>query len=372
MVVKSKYGLLILVILAIGCTKPLPPEEWEGDPVFVFQGSVNNEKVSLGAGLSGRTMQTSYFLDTSGYWVMRGTLGPRNCPEGCENSLIISYFDEKKRTNVEADRSHHTRIGHWKLPSGKSTVTYDTLEALTFYVDSAFSDVPILWDFQFGDTTSLKNPTRIFDNFTHRLVCLSANLNSCLSNVCNRIYGANYPECQIQFSYTQTGNTYTFYSQTNGPVRWEFGDGNIATGDSVEHTYTSNHKNFRVCAYQLSGCDASFCRDVPTYSTDCGVGYSWSSRDTIQPRHVPPGFEGRVMVEWINMDGERYVNYLQKRKPTDEEYFETITVEPYKPDPNGNATVIISAAANLWLFSDNNDSIPFIADELIFALPQPE
>jgi hypothetical protein len=378
MVVAKKYFLWALCPFVLwSCAKNEIPGDWEGDPVFVFNGTIDGQNIVYQAGRDGRSMQTHYSRDTSNTWAMQGLLGPRHCPEGCPGSLEVKLYDPQIHQNVQADRTAHTGRENWILASGAPQMIIDTVDVFTFFPDNTLpSNQGIVWDFQQGDTTSVTNPVRIFAGNVFRNVCLSVYNNNCVSNICNRVYLRPNENCQLQFSYqpdTSAWNTYTFTAQTPANVTWDFGDGSSATGNTVSHTFTDT-LTFRVCARIGGNCNTSFCRDVRVNNnSQCGSGYGWQVSDSITSTQVPGGVMGSVVLIWKDEEGRRYQNYVAGRSVTPGEFFRVNNVEPYKTNPKGDPTVKITANANVWLFADNNpqDSILLSVERFVFALPQP-
>ncbi|MCC5916860.1 MAG: PKD domain-containing protein [Cryomorphaceae bacterium] len=378
MVVKIKIILWALFpFVFLSCAKNEIPENWEGDPVFVFDGTIGGESVVYQAGIDGYGMHTHYIRDTSNIWAMRGILGPENCPEGCTGSLEVRLYDPQIFPNVNADRSAHTERENWILASGAPQTILDTIDVFTFFSDNTLpANQGILWDFQGGDTTSIQNPVRIFSGNTFRNVCLTTSNNNCNNNICNRIYTRSSAACRVQFFYqpdTAGTYTYTFTAQSASNVTWDFGDGSSATGNVVTHAF-SDTNTFRVCAQIGGSCNTSFCRDVQVMNnTQCGSGYSWQVNDSITAQNVPGGVLGSVVLIWKDESGRRFQNFVSGRSVTSAEFFRVKNIESYNSNREGDPTVKITANADVWLFADDNsqDSIMMSVEGFVFALPQP-
>lgn len=376
MVVTFKQLLLFCsaVLVLMSCAKNEVPEDWEGEPIFVFNGSIGGKTVLYQAGVDGRKMHTDYFKDSTDLWAMRGVLAARTCMD-CPGSLEVSLYDEEPQPSVQKDRSAHTARPEWILPSGRPQTINDTIDVFTFVADTNIaSPQNIMWDFQNGDTSSQYVVERTFRNAPFTNVCLTYRTPTCSRNICNRIEGRQNSPCRIQFdAQLISGSTFAFTAFQG--VLWNFGDGGTAFNDSAIHTFASDTAIYRVCATLGGNCNTQFCRDIrmPLSSNHCAPSYSYTVRDSIEETTFPSGFAGKVVIKWTDDQGETYVNYRENRSPSSSEYFKAKQVEEYKKNSDGYPTKKITADVDVWLFNTNNpsDSVALKANDFVFALPQP-
>ncbi len=376
MVVTLKQLLLYIsaILVLMSCAKNDVPEDWEGEPVFVFNGSIGGKPVLYQAGVDGRKMHTDYFKDSTDLWAMRGVLAPRTCMD-CPGSLEVSLYDEEPQPSVNKDRSAYTARPEWILPSGRPQTINDTIYVFTFVADTSnASPQNITWDFQNGDTSSQYAVERVFRNAPFTNVCLTYRTPTCSRNICNRIEGMQNRPCRIFFGVQQmSGNTYRFDAPRG--VLWNFGDGGTAFNDTVVHTFASDTAIYRVCATLGGSCNTQFCRDIamPQSAEQCAPGYNYTVRDSIEESTSPAGFAGKVVIKWTDRQGETYVNYRENRSPSSSEYVKAKHVEEYKKNSNGYPTKKITSDVDVWLFNtgDPTDSVALKANDFVFALPQP-
>jgi hypothetical protein len=375
----STLLISMIVLVLVSCNNSLLPDLDEGDPVFLFEGEIGGEQFLIQAGREENAMQTGFFTDTTGVWYMLGTLGPRNCLEGCPEALQVRLYDFTPSVDYSRDRSFSFPNGIWPIASGRPISVDDTIEVAHFFLDSLLllSQSPVLWDFQFGDTTSAFNPRRVLTSYRDLEVCLNTSHGSQAANICNIVPKRENYHCRYMFYYRQLSPlTFEFSSADGASYNWTFGDGQSSYGTTVTHTFPSraltNRDRFRVCMESISGCETSFCREV---RTDSGAfaGYTYQIHDSISTKDIPAGLAGKVLVTWKNADGLRYSNYVEGRSPQSSEVFQVKRLSPYSANADGYPTKKIEAEMQLWLFNEQNalDSIFIDARRFVFALPNP-
>ncbi len=127
------------------------------------------------------------------------------------------------------------------------------------------------WDFGDGSTSTLENPTHIYDILGTYTVCLIITTNDgCISDICKSVsVGIAGGDCSATFDFEVDGETIHFFSTTDpGPgdvieYSWDFGDGTFGDGENPVHTYTEPGV-YEVCltVHFAGGCIAVFCTEV--------------------------------------------------------------------------------------------------------------
>lgn len=134
--------------------------------------------------------------------------------------------------------------------------------SLSFYDLSVYQgDVEYFWDFGDNNISNEQNPVHTYSEEGEYEVCLTISKpdTSCFSTFCQTVYvGNGFPgECQSNFVVSVLGDlSYQFEGffvngTTEGDFFWDFGDGNIGFGPSVEHTYEEGGP-YVVCLSTLS------------------------------------------------------------------------------------------------------------------------
>lgn len=136
-----------------------------------------------------------------------------------------------------------------------------------------------IWNFGDGTTSSLQNPTHIFQSNSIGMynVCLTTQvLDSLGVLICQNMYCQNIIVnnsngiCQNSFYYTNQNNMYTFYGQINSSnpttYSWDFGDGTTSNGQIVTHTFAqplTGTNSYNVCLKTItSGNSGILCVDT--------------------------------------------------------------------------------------------------------------
>ncbi|RYZ99472.1 MAG: PKD domain-containing protein [Sphingobacteriaceae bacterium] len=158
---------------------------------------------------------------------------------------------------------------HVKPPIARFDVAFDCSKPyIRNFVDASIGADEYNWNFGDGNTSSLSNPSHTYTapgTYTVELTVKN------LSSGCTHTKRAQViiADEEANFSATQTtvcaktATSFTAtYRQPNGILsyQWNFGDGNTATGQTVNHTY-HNSGNYTV---RLIITDAAGCKDTAT------------------------------------------------------------------------------------------------------------
>ncbi|MBR9861215.1 PKD domain-containing protein [bacterium] len=139
----------------------------------------------------------------------------------------------------------------------------------------------VVYGFSFGDGEHARGQAakHRYDQRGVYTVCFYAKdtIYGCKTEVCKRVL---IDPCSLRakFDYRQDGNAFKFYAKANDSnVRyvWDFGDGNIGTGDEVGHRYQKPGV-YAVCltVYSKTGtviCDFKTCERVVVEDNDCDL-----------------------------------------------------------------------------------------------------
>ena len=191
-------------------------------------------------------------------------------------------------------------------PLGTCSFTYlpdpSNVNILTFTGSPLGTNSVITWDFGDGSAAIGTNPTHVFLAAGTYNVCMfetDASTGVDLCHVCLPVYVSQTPICTFSYSAIPgTVNTYNFIGyiiDSTNIASWDFGDGTVATGNQISHTYTTPG-TYNICMYEVdtnplttmcmtcttivignSLCDANF-TVVPfgldAYFIDMSAGYS--------------------------------------------------------------------------------------------------
>ncbi|MEO6131766.1 MAG: PKD domain-containing protein [Saprospiraceae bacterium] len=146
------------------------------------------------------------------------------------------------------------------------------------------------WHWNFGDGTESNdhNPNHIYAQPGTYQVCLTIHDNSdCNDTHCSTItvVAGNAGDCEAQFEYIQTPNTYTIHftdqSSSSHDITswiWNFGDGHDSDQHNPTHTYAAPG-TYEVCLtiHDNAGCSDTYCAAVVVAPAiqDCNASFEY-------------------------------------------------------------------------------------------------
>ena len=142
------------------------------------------------------------------------------------------------------------------------------------------------WTFGDNDSTLGNNVVHTYAMQGTYVVCVYENdsLGNPVCNVCQAVFAGNAPPCY--FSTSQQPNLFTYdlvanFDTINYLTSWDFGDGNLGSGNNIQHTYT-NAGPYTICAYQIDSITSTIiCQSCQTIyagsSSICAANFAISS-----------------------------------------------------------------------------------------------
>lgn len=221
--------------------------------IYTFTGHVNNTnptvyKWSFGDGTYGMGQNATHAYQpsssgTATYTVCLITITTSS------NTMGGSCTDTSCQTITISNTSTNCTAGFVAYP--------DSIQSNKYYFNNTSLtnlSYPILylWNFGDGTTSTLANPTHIFQpnpvNGGVYNVCLtmkilnSAGVIECVDDYCQTIYvNGNQQNCNNDITHVNQGLNYVFTGHVNNTnpttYSWNFGDGTTATGQNVTHTF---------------------------------------------------------------------------------------------------------------------------------------
>lgn len=146
------------------------------------------------------------------------------------------------------DWGNYCEAWFYYMPQGDTNNPNGDLGMTIQFIDESWGN-PTSWSWDFGDgfTSGEQNPVHEYAEDGIYDVCLSIFSDSCESTYCEEVfvYGYSWDECYTWFDYNVTDLTvdYTAYYQgadssaVSVTYSWEFGDGETAYGETVQHVY---------------------------------------------------------------------------------------------------------------------------------------
>ena len=373
---KRLLHILILmgtIALIDGCNEIEDPKPVVENPFFTVQASVDGQVIQLQAGVDDFYLYTTQQSDSLGVTEYRGHLRKENC-NPCSNSIAVFFrADEVNQPSVSSITTEGYREIYEPIEDGQPA-SYQ----IRLYSEQNNTPVSHYWQMSDGTTFTSANPVY---NFTPSGAQSSINVlhaTSVLNDTCSAALG-NVIElqssCQPNFTAQSQGN-YVYFDANYAAgtqVVWNFGDGNAGYGTSTAHTYSSPgmyHVEMQVFDPD-SGCFGHIYKQVIVNDTTSYCQANFHYQIDYEP---PVGGDslqlGTVGVEWFNESGMKYSS-ASKKQP-EGMYFEMLESQVYLQNENDQPTIEFSANVDLYLYSEQGDSVRFTCPELHLAVPMPQ
>ncbi len=265
---KYLYFLLLFYILLFSCKKEEEPTKEIKTPIFYFDGIVDNEILSIDAGINNFYLNTFFYYDTNQVCSYVSDFIQINC-DTCEETISFKIRDYKK--NIEGSNSDINEIlytGNYIFRNYKKAEKKYRISFLSDIEEKNYEILEYSWDFGDGKTSNLKNPVHLYDEKGKYQVCLNINFSDAYEkSICNEIIVSDNEISfdEIDFNYNINLLNVAFEPEVNNSdfnYLWDFDDGNISTEISPEHNFSENG-TYEVCLTIDNGEEErKFCKNV--------------------------------------------------------------------------------------------------------------
>jgi PKD repeat protein len=365
---RTIYILLASLLLLASCKKKdYSDTSTSNQPVFTFNGSINNVAMNIQAGVNNYYMNTSYFKDSNGVYDYEGEFMNGTCTNTCPSSLVIYIKDSKQSpplTIAHIDSLLSPGYLNYATPGGTPSGYYVNLNG--FFNGTADS---LKWNFGDGYTalSTSESTTHYYYHPGIYKVVLTTSSGYCWSNDTNYVIVGqvgNAFQCPFSWStYTLTANFGTVPAgEPPYTYLWNFGDGNTGTGASPTHTYAYDG------IYEVT-CN---CTDARGYTaveklnlatpkaTGCANGfYQESIASDPNPHNL-----NNVGIEWYDATGLLWKSENNRQRFNSE--FNITVVSDYKNNSAGQPVKMITAQVSCYLYN-GLDSIP-LTGNVVFGV----
>ncbi|HXB39430.1 MAG TPA: PKD domain-containing protein [Bacteroidia bacterium] len=368
------YPPAVVLLLAVSsCKKSDPVQAGTGNqPVFTYNGNINNQPVNFKAGVNNYYMFTSYAPDGNGVYDFTGEFRDVNCTSNCINALKITIKDYRQYSLAPTNIDSSVAPGYYSYasPAGTASKYYVTFNSMLL------NDTAQKWTWDFGDgspVTVITNTSSAVHQYSHPGVYTPTLTIQSKSYVNSTIYndivlGQTGDAFVALFSPTNSNNTFTISAVPSGngigpySYIWNFGDGNMATGNPVTNTYTAsgvymssatvtdskgytNTERFPIIVQPTSACGAFFY-----------VATTYGSSNQMNL--------GNVTIEWRDAGGVLWTS-ANNSQPAGS-MFRILSESNYLNNSGGQTTKKITAKVSCTLYNGTS-SMPFTGD-VIFAV----
>ncbi len=352
---KTKILHLILILLVLACQKKKYPESViEGAPVFSMKAIINNQSVSIIAGINDYGNFNSFVQDSNSIYNFYSELKQVNCSGTCPNSLSIQINDSKiSATNAPVIIDSVLSLKNYDYLRGTNPNTY------TASFSSSFNKPigAILWDFGDGTTSTNANPTHVFRNGRYNVSLKIQSQNGCESAVnmpfkfssnsysnSVKITESNISSTTKQFNANLTGLAAQNY-------KWSFGDGTFSNLPNPTHNYTNGGSypvELRVINVNNDTLIAKYNVVTQNDVSSCATNFFATALQGI------PNTKGlsNVVVNWRDANGVLYSsnNPLQPNSST----FEIVSIDNFENNSNNELTKKIKIKFTCRVYNGSN------------------
>lgn len=369
----------IFFVLLIACKKKTLPEATTGQPVFMFSGNVNNLPVTYIAGDNTLYMHTEFFRDDQNLVTLKGFFSPHNCIT-CEPYLSFEFKDENPNieTKLYSDIYKFFERSYFNSVSFDSVLVNSPTETFKFVPDNNPQGTGYFWDFGDGDSSTQYSPVHTFQSGGVKNVRLITILNNQKDTIIIPIDVTSFSSCRNKFYLTvDSPNVITVNAEGLFKSHvWHWGDGNIGSDISASHVYNTSGLYEVILNSSNDQCLSTFKRKVNfVQGVQMPVSNFYYSTFTSSETKYLPRINNSTCIITLIKDGKTYKSFKQTalENQSDRKVITINSIAPYQNNLQGEKTLQINAAIDLYLYNVNNsnDSIPIKSNQLSIAIAYP-
>lgn len=350
--------ILFIVLIAIvwGCGKKKYPESFsENAPVFYFKANINNAVVEYSAGVNNYRLFSSYNQDSNNVYNLIAELKQTTCNGKCPNSLRLQINDFKKSqagANIIIDSA--LAIKNYSFA--------DSLKGFNFpvqFTSTANKDVEsYTWDFGDGSQSNLANPNHNYKTEgKYRVSLIARSTNGNVSSIWNDINISNINKLNANIYVTTPANFTNIVFNTNiyggvsaDSILWSFGDGTIARGNLVSHTFPyegSYPVKLKLTDQNFNQLDLNY--NAVTQKDKSSFAINFTSMVGVSEKNALA--LSKIIVNYIDENGIEYTN-LNKQKSVNNT-FQILSHENFETNENNQTTKKIKIKFSCTLYNGN-------------------
>lgn len=302
---------IALVFVLISCKEQLPPQDYEGQPVFYAEGSLENQAFSWLAGKEGLFMFTEFATMEDGVPVYSGYLASEACEDNCKPQLRFLFYGHEPHQEEPSESVLFE--GQKAFAQPELLDVYEVNLQPETWISSPGTRVTHQW--RFGDSETASSDADLIHHFPKNergyTVCLESTntQNQLKSSICKELLWDD--PCQTGFEVKNYAGYYTVEVLNPNPstqYEWAFASGRFANGSFIECEYgESSIEKICLTTNTIDGCFSTSCANVVLDSSRARIAtnfdYSFVETQIPGKDFILPT---RVEIEYTDAGGTVY------------------------------------------------------------------
>ncbi len=370
-------------MLFASCQKKEMPAAVNGNPVFLFDGTIGNDTLHYQAGANHLFLYTGFYKETSsGLLFLKSYFAPDNCTN-CEPYLSIEIADHDSSSGMHLASTIQDLLhggGAFYSYSYDSIMSSINTETFTFIPTIPPPGATYTWNFGDGTSSTVASPTHTFSGGGVRHVSLSILSGGSIDTLSNDIQTDFQSSCRVQFNVVPDsslpGLTWVIANSSIFQYAWDFGDGHTGVGVTDSNIYSASGKYTISLTATAPSCTAIYRKHVfVNTSSSADASFSYTTAVNSVVTYTQRINTSACMIRY-RKDGKEYASV--KPDPSIDQSGKTVLqisgFEAYTPDANGNPTMKLRGSVDTYLYNQANgaDSIRIQSKSLIFAVAYPK
>lgn len=355
------------------CKTELPDEDYL-EAVFYVRGTINGQKINLGAGDDGYFMKPSFEEDTLGIREFSGKLGLFDCigDVNCPQSVEV-IFREKEMENGIRESVEKSVFPRECDIRGPASYLFKSYKA-TFISKSFPLGQNHVWNFGDGNSSVDINPVHYYLNVSDSIVIPSLTVSNSSTGCSNlAMYKVNFVSpCDVDFfpDYTTSQLTLNPTPSIGRLQKWSY------NGDAYEDFSTKGPPTDSITLVCLesteiaTNCVSYKCKNVVLDTANVGCVSNFDVvKEIVTLKDVRDYLE--VTLKWQNASGKVFQSDMYDQPAGFG--FEIVEVTDYKDYQIGEGTKMVALKFTTRLYGVNEtDYVDFISEKSVIAIGFPK
>jgi len=378
-----RYSILFFFVVSImACAKKELPKAVNGNPVFMFDGTIGADPIVYKAGVNGVYMFSDFYKDAQDLYTLSGTFAVENCAT-CEPFLSFEFKDGRQTVGA----SLTSGIQFFFADSTFNSYSLDSIqyqssvESFKFIPNLVVLGANYLWDFGDGTTSSLASPEHVFTTLGVQNITLKATHQGVVDSLTIPIDVTPFSTCRTRFSYSYDASGNQVFVQSDNlsfsSYAWDFGNGTLGEGPIDTAFY--NFPDVYTIRLQSSvgGCNAEYRQKVNLTNNPNAtlVNFNYLTSAIFTTNYQQRLNAGTCIITY-RKNGQTYQSYKNAIgvNQSDKDVFKVTGIGMYLRNEKDQPTVFVNGEVDTYLYNTNNylDSITIKSNALKIALAYPE